>query len=210
MLLKDVFEDHGYKSLLKKEFAESLNLYMEIFLEEEAFPKELDGIYISSKQDEIFFILNSIDIDIDERSRFWDRKISSFLIFGSDDKVLLNKIKYNITQIILIDKDKDNKNLESSLTISRKIFVSCFKDQENNYHIKEEDMFILPFVLVESGDYHPDEKMLNKLNEYLPTDPALDFLDLEIKKSRRIKIDNAIKKTLDDNQFEAIKGWLEK
>lgn len=210
MLLSDIFGKYGYKSLLDKEVAESLNLEMEIFVEDNVYPQELKGIYISSKFDEIFFVLDSSDIDVDEMSKFWDRKISSFLVFGSEDKVLLNKIKYNITQIIINNKNIENKNLESSLTISRKIYVLCYKDQDNKYHIEEEDMFLLPFILVEPGDYHPDEKILSQLKNFLPKDESLGFLDFEIKRVKKVKNDNCIKKTFDDSQFEAIKGWLEK
>lgn len=210
MLLKEIFIKHGYRNLLENDVAKSLDMYIEIFLEDKIYPQELKGIYISPKYDEVFFVLDPSDKDIYKVSKFWDRKISSFLVFGSDDKVLLNTIKYNITQIILNAKNIENKSLESSLTISRKIFLSCFKDQENNYHIEEEDMFLLPFILVEPGDYHPNEKMLEKLSKYLPNDKSLDFLDLKTKKVKKVKFENGIKKTFDDNQFETIKGWLEK
>ncbi|AKN30336.1 hypothetical protein Ccar_05670 [Clostridium carboxidivorans P7] len=210
MLLKDIFRNHGYRSLLDNKIADNLNLFIEIFQEDEAFPQELKEIYISQKNDEVFFVLDPMNLDISQMSDFWNRKISSFLIFGSNDKDILNKIKYNITQIILDYTKIEDKNLESSLTISRKIFVPCLKDKDNNYYIEEKDVFLLPFILVEPGDYHPDESMVKKLKECLPTDSTLDFLDFKIKKVKKIKTDNSIKKSLDENQFKMIRGWLEK
>lgn len=210
MVLKDIFQQYGYRELLHTKNAQEIGLYMEFLSEGETYPKELREVYISSTMDELFILLEFVEGDIQELCDYWDRKISGFTAFGSSEKEVLDKLKYNIMQIILCQDNIEKKELESSLTISRKIFIPCSIDNEDNIEINEENMTLLPFVLIEPAAYQPDKIIEKELNEYLPTDSKLEFLSHEIKRVNKVtKNDGSISKSLTDEQFNEIKGWLE-
>lgn len=210
MQIKDVFDKYNYVNLMNKEMSIDMGLFVEIFYDEDDFPEELKGIYMSKERDELFFIFDYLTYSVKEKCMFWDRKISSFVSFGSEDRNLLDKMKYNITQVILNYDNTYDSELESSLTISRKVFVPCEKKHNGEYHIDENSVLMLPFVPINQKSYIADSKLLFSLESCLPNDRELDFLSSPVKKVQKIVIENVIKKSYNETQFEAIKGWLEK
>lgn len=210
MQIEDVFDKYNYVNLMNKEISIDVGLFVEIFYDEDDFPEELKGIYISKERDELFFIFDYLPFSVKEKCMFWDRKISSFVSFGSKDRNLLDKVKYNITQVILNYDNIYDTELESSLTISRKIFVPCEKNNNGEYHIDGNSILMLPFVPINQKSYIADSELLVSLESCLPNDGELDFLSSPIKKVNKTVIDNVIKKSYNEAQFEAVKGWLEK
>jgi hypothetical protein len=193
---------------MDNEISTDIGLFVDIFYDEEVFPEELKGIYISKEKDELFLVFDHLTNSIKEKCMFWDRKISSFIAFGSENRELLDKMKYNITQIILNYDNTYDSELESSLTISRKIFAPCYKINNDEYNIDEKNIFVLPFVPINQNSFVADSELLVKLQSCLPSEEGLDFLSSPIKKVMKKVRDNVIDKSYDEVQFEAIKGWL--
>ena len=120
------FEKYKYKSLISEDKNENEKILMEMFYEDGKKPDELQQVYLSEKEDELFIILQmEPDMDAKKLSDKWDAKILAFINFGEDygtDHAWIEKKKYNITQIILHREKLQNKDLEKSVDISRKIF----------------------------------------------------------------------------------------
>ena len=203
------FEKYKYKSLISESNNENEKILMEMFFEEGEKPDELQQVYLSEKEDELFIILRmEPDIDAKQLSDKWDAKILAVINFGEGcgiSHTWLEKMKYNITQIILYGEKLRNKNLEKSIDISRKIFLKCDKNDE----LEETEKVRLPFL------YDEFETMEIKLNqreeiiELLPDKDEFPFLYEEHK-----KIDGRSVKTQDerlsytDQELELVKGWI--
>ena len=209
MKWQQCFEKYKYKSLISESNNENEKTLMEIFFEEGEKPDELQQVYLSEKEDELFIILRmEPDIDAKQLSDKWDAKILAVINFGEGcgiSHTWLEKMKYNITQIILYGEKLRNKNLEKSIDISRKIFLKCDKNDE----LEETEKVRLPFL------YDEFETMEIKLNqreeiiELLPDKDEFPFLYEEHK-----KIDGRSVKTQDerlsytDQELELVKGWI--
>ena len=113
------FEKYKYKSLISEDKNENEKILMEMFYEDGKKPDELQQVYLSEKEDELFIILQmEPDMDAKKLSDKWDAKILAFINFGEDygtDHAWIEKIKYNITQIILHREKLQNKDLEKSV-----------------------------------------------------------------------------------------------
>lgn len=210
MQIKEVFEKYNYLNLMDKEVSTDMGLFVEIFYEEDFFSEDLKGIYISNEKDELFFVFDYLTGSIKEKCMYWDRKISSFIAFGSENRGLLKKIKYNITQVILNYSDIFDSEIESSLTISRKIFIPCKKENNSQYFVDEKSVFMFPFVPINQKSFIADSDVLFDLQSCLPNEEELGFLSSSVKKVKKITRENVIDKSYNETQFEAIKGWLEK
>ncbi|RGX90423.1 hypothetical protein DXA60_16875 [Roseburia sp. OF03-24] len=209
MKWQQCFEKYKYKSLISESNNENEKTLMEMFFEEGEKPDELQQVYLSEKEDELFIILRmEPDIDAKQLSDKWDAKILAVINFGEGcgiSHTWLEKMKYNITQIILYGEKLRNKNLEKSIDISRKIFLKCDKNDE----LEETEKVRLPFL------YDEFETMEIKLNqreeiiELLPDKDEFPFLYEEHK-----KIDGRSVKTQDerlsytDQELELVKGWI--
>ena len=209
MKWQQCFEKYKYKSLISESNNENEKTLMEMFFEEGEKPDELQQVYLSEKEDELFIILQmEPDIDAKQLSDKWDAKILAVINFGEGcgiSHTWLEKMKYNITQIILYGEKLRNKNLEKSIDISRKIFLKCDKNDE----LEETEKVRLPFL------YDEFETMVIKLNqreeiiELLPDKDEFPFLYEEHK-----KIDGRSVKTQDerlsytDQELELVKGWI--
>lgn len=209
MKWQQCFEKYKYKSLISESNNENEKTLMEMFFEEGEKPDELQQVYLSEKEDELFIILQmEPDIDAKQLSDKWDAKILAVINFGEGcgiSHTWLEKMKYNITQIILYGEKLRNKNLEKSIDISRKIFLKCDKNDE----LEETEKVRLPFL------YDEFETMEIKLNqreeiiELLPDKDEFPFLYEEHK-----KIDGRSVKTQDerlsytDQELELVKGWI--
>ena len=209
MKWQQCFEKYKYKSLISESNNENEKTLMEMFFEEGEKPDELQQGYLSEKEDELFIILRmEPDIDAKQLSDKWDAKILAVINFGEGcgiSHTWLEKMKYNITQIILYGEKLRNKNLEKSIDISRKIFLKCDKNDE----LEETEKVRLPFL------YDEFETMEIKLNqreeiiELLPDKDEFPFLYEEHK-----KIDGRSVKTQDerlsytDQELELVKGWI--
>ena len=206
MLIKDIFEQYGYQGLLTAGDYEGIKA--DYFKENGVYPEELQEIYISSTRDELFFVLILDGMDAQSLCDDWDRKISSFISFGSKKKEILLRLKYNIVQIILYRGMVEKKELEHSLFISRKIFIPYLEKSNNDVELSEEQMIYFPFIPVEQGNYIVDEELEKELASYLPKTTELEFLNIEKKQARNNKKVLEPSLSFEDEEFTKIEGWL--
>ena len=91
------FEKYKYKSLISEDKNENEKILMEMFYEDGKKPDELQQVYLSEKEDELFIILQmEPDMDAKKLSDKWDAKILAFINFGEDygtDHAWIEKIK---------------------------------------------------------------------------------------------------------------------
>ena len=203
------FEKYKYKSLISEDKNENEKILMEMFYEDGKKPDELQQVYLSEKEDELFIILQmEPDMDAKKLSDKWDAKILAFINFGEDygtDHAWIEKIKYNITQIILHREKLQNKDLEKSVDISRKIFLKC----DENGELEENEQVRLPFLYDEFETMEIKLDQDDELMKILPDKKTLSFLY-----EKRKKIDGRSVKTKEerlsytDEELELVKGWM--
>ncbi len=203
------FEKYKYKSLISEDKNENEKILMEMFYEDGKKPDELQQVYLSEKEDELFIILQmEPDMDAKKLSDKWDAKILAFINFGEDygtDHAWIEKIKYNITQIILHREKLQNKDLEKSVDISRKIFLKC----DENGELEENEKVRLPFLYDEFETMEIKLDQDDELMKILPDKKTLSFLY-----EKRKKIDGCSVKTKEerlsytDEELELVKGWM--
>ena len=203
------FEKYKYKSLISEDKNENEKILMEMFYEDGKKPDELQQVYLSEKEDELFIILQmEPDMDAKKLSDKWDAKILAFINFGEDygtDHAWIEKIKYNITQIILHREKLQNKDLEKSVDISRKIFLKC----DENGELEENETVRLPFLYDEFETMEIKLDQDDELMKILPDKKTLSFLY-----EKRKKIDGRSVKTKEerlsytDEELELVKGWM--
>ena len=203
------FEKYKYKSLISEDKNENEKILMEMFYEDGKKPDELQQVYLSEKEDELFIILQmEPDMDAKKLSDKWDAKILAFINFGEDygtDHAWIEKIKYNITQIILHREKLQNKDLEKSVDISRKIFLKC----DENGELEENEKVRLPFLYDEFETMEIKLDQDDELMKILPDKKTLSFLY-----EKRKKIDGRSVKTKEerlsytDEELELVKGWM--
>lgn len=187
------FEKYKYKSLISEDKNENEKILMEMFYEDGKKPDELQQVYLSEKEDELFIILQmEPDMDAKKLSDKWDAKILAFINFGEDygtDHAWIEKIKYNITQIILHREKLQNKDLEKSVDISRKIFLKC----DENGELEENEKVRLPFLYDEFETMEIKLDQDDELMKILPDKKTLSFLY-----EKRKKIDGRSVKTKEE------------
>lgn len=203
------FEKYKYKSLISEDKNENEKILMEMFYEDGKKPDELQQVYLSEKEDDLFIILQmEPDMDAKKLSDKWDAKILAFINFGEDygtDHAWIEKIKYNITQIILHREKLQNKDLEKSVDISRKIFLKC----DENGELEENEKVRLPFLYDEFETMEIKLDQDDELMKILPDKKTLSFLY-----EKRKKIDGRSVKTKEerlsytDEELELVKGWM--
>lgn len=203
------FEKYKYKSLISEDKNENEKILMEMFYEDGKKPDELQQVYLSEKEDELFIILQmEPDMDAKKLSDKWDAKILAFINFGEDygtDHAWIEKIKYNITQIISHREKLQNKDLEKSVDISRKIFLKC----DENGELEENEKVRLPFLYDEFETMEIKLDQDDELMKILPDKKTLSFLY-----EKRKKIDGRSVKTKEerlsytDEELELVKGWM--
>lgn len=209
MFLQDIFLAKGYQNIVDDKSAYAENFDMEYLYDDDMVPKELLGVYISKHGDEMFLLLNSAGQDINELCNKWDKKISTFMIFGSNKKSIINKLKYNVVQIILSEDDIIDRTQEGSLNVSRKIIIPCIFDNTGRIVINDEAALELPFVLIKATEEVQRNDIFAELSKLLPKEDS-DMEFLKIPRGRKNKIlgqDGVLVKSFPD-EFEQIKEWL--
>ena len=86
---------NGYKKLLSGENANIYQINLEDFFDLNDIPSELIEIYISEKQDELFFIIDGDGMEINELCDTWDDRIRVFTIINGKNTII-QKLKYYI------------------------------------------------------------------------------------------------------------------
>ena len=88
MILQEEFMQNGYKKLLSGENANIYQINLEDFFDLNDIPSELIEIYISEKQDELFFIIDGDGMEINELCDTWDDRIRVFTIINGKNTII--------------------------------------------------------------------------------------------------------------------------
>ncbi len=208
MILREQFENNKYQSILQKQNALDRKLYINFFYDDDnQIPKEVFDIYISAHGDELFLILNGDNQNIPKLCKGWDEKISSFMVFGSDERLVLRNLKYNVIQIILCSGEIIDRTAEGSLNISRKLILSYEMNAEGEIEIPDEEAVEIPFYLIPAGDFRIDEEIAKELSICMPESNNLEFLYSPRKKEKNIKTGTP-KMSFSENEYKIIEEWL--
>lgn len=212
MLLQEFFTKSNYSNIIKKEDAVSYGLSVEmLYDEDEKLPKEFICLYISKTCDELFFILDGRECELTQLCEKWDRKISAFMTFGSKDKEILRKLKYNVIQIILYENPIDDRSEEGSLNVTRKILLPCSFKKNGVIEVQDDEAVEIPFYLIPVGDFKVNEEFVTELNDCLPQDERGEFEFLSLKRKlvqKRVDDNNVLKKNFIKEEYDKIKEWL--
>lgn len=223
MTWQECFEEYGYHSLINWDTNNIRTIDIELFRKDGKVPQELREVYISSKGDELFLVLQpSRDEDIKEFCNYWDSVILTWVQFGKlpgNDREGIRKLQYNVTMILLYANKKSKKleqhslmdepasfELEKDTSVSRKVFLACEEDNT----VEDDDKLQLPFWYGKFETVFHDLQNNDGLESLLPKGEEEKCL---LKK--REKIGGRGKKNIQeqmyftDREFQAVKGWIE-
>ena len=202
MILQEEFIANGYSDILHSGKSDIID--MNDIIDVNGFPEELLGVYISEQKDELFLVLNGNSMDINELCDAWDNRIRVFTIINNKSEHI-QKLKYNIVQLIVCSNDCFDRKCERNLLITRKIIIKGDIKGEDRIVIDDREAVGLPFYMVNSNDFSVDEKMLDDLKSLLPNDDGV-LASLEKERQKR----NGEKMIFTEQEFEKIKEWLER
>lgn len=209
MILQEEFIKNGYKKLLDGENANIYQISLEDLFDLNNIPSELIEIYISEKQDELFFVIDGDGMEINELCDVWDDRIRVFTIINGQNTII-QKLKYNIIQLIIYSDDIPDKNREGNLYISRKIILTGNMDDRNRILLDDDESIELPFHMIPANSFSPDEEQINALRQLLPEDDSIfTLLKKKRNKAKRKEHEGILDKSFEIQDFEKIKGWLE-
>lgn len=215
--LQDEFRNNGYTDLLAgyglpeyKDSYPEYGFYIQDLFDAGQKPGELLSIFISAQRDDLFFLLDGDAMDIKALCDAWDRRIRTFVVMnGRSDSV--KKLKYNIVQLIVYSGDMPDKSREGNLQMSRKIIIRGDTADKKQIILDDDEVIELPFHIIPADTFAPDEVKVRKLTGLLPENKELlSMLKQETEKKSKKKKDGVLPKTFSEQDFEKIKGWLEK
>lgn len=202
MKFLEQFEKYNYKSLLHENVAKAFQMDISYFWDEQnKKPEELCDIYISDRGDEMFILLFGDKKNIHSLCNEWDNKVSVFVAFGSENRKVLRKIKYNVIEIILCKNKDIDREEESSLNITRKIILPYKIDDDGSVEIPDEEAVEIPFYMIPTSDFSLNKKQVEALEKCMP-EKELEVLFQENKSGR------GNRKTFESKTYEKIEEWL--
>lgn len=207
--LLEIFNEKHYISIKEKSIAQRFGIEVEYLYDNEKYPNELFDIYISENKNELFIILNCIDLqaDISEICDDWDQKLLALSNFGMTD---LYNLKYNMVQILICTEDNLDRIVEGSLNISRKIILKCQIDSNGNFLINDDEAVEIPFYMPRFKEMLKDEKLASELNAIIP-DSSFDENSVFFKQyTRKNRAHNNLVFSMTDDVQKKFESWLEK
>ncbi len=210
MILQEEFKKNGYKDILIGDIASEYEINLEDIFDLNQKPEELLNIFISEKKDELFFILDGDLMEIDSLCDCWDNRIRIFIIINGKLKGI-HKIKYNIIQLIVYSGDTPDKSREGHLLISRKIIIKGNMTDKNQIVIDDNEVIELPFHMIPTNAFAPDEKKMRQLKLLLPEDEELLVLmERKHRKVNKKEKNGELDKSFETQDYERIREWLER
>lgn len=210
MILQDEFKKHGYTDLLGVKDPCEYGVNLADLYAPGKKPAELLGLFISEERDDLFFLLNADPRRVNELCRAWDDRIRIFTIINGRSEAV-EKFKYNIVQLIVYSGEQPDRSSETDLMMSRKIIIACDLADMDRIEIADDEAIELPFRMVSADAFEPDPEKKENLEQLLPGNKDLrDLLTAELKKVKRKGGARTQNKTLDTEDYNKIKEWLEK
>ena len=209
MVLQDEFQKSGYTDLLNRNNTIELEMDLEGLFDLDNKPEELLGIYVSEPKDELFLLLNGDLKEIKSLSELWDGKIQVFTILNGKNR-FVQRLKYNIVQLIVSSKNITDTKVEGDLKITRKIIIKGDLKNIENIVIDEKEAVELPFYMISDNSFSLNKEKEDRLKQLLPqNEKLLLFLQEPHKKEPRKIIEEKSVKSFEESNFEMIKEWLE-
>lgn len=208
------FLNYGYHDITTPTNALNYGLNIELFYNQDedgmpVKPEELYRIFVSKYCDELFLVLNGDNRDLPKLCSRWDQKAILFSNFGSTGKSALEKLMYNMVQLILCAEEdagqKFDRSIEQSLDTTRKL-LPCRIEDEGQIFIEESNAVEIPFHLIREDTIQPDSSIIDTLHDLMPK--AGDGVDFLLKCQKSGKRKQHKQKNFDDDNYNAIKGWL--
>lgn len=207
MILQEEFRNNGYIDLLGVENASEYGIDLaDIFGRK---PDELLGLFISEQGDELFFLLDGDAGEINSLCDGWDNRIRVFTILN-ENKESFRKLKYNMMQLVVYSGQTPDKNREGNLMISRKIIIKGDTRDKGRIEIDDDEVIELPFHMIPTDAFAPDEDKIRRLRQLLPEDE--DVLSIMKKQQKKVygkEKDGILDKSFAAKDYDTIRGWLE-
>lgn len=217
MVLQDAFKKNGYTDLLAgydpskyEDINSEYGFYLKDLFDSDEKPNEILSIFISAQRDDLFFLLDGDSMEINDLCDDWDKRIRVFIIMNGRSKTV-QKLKYNIVQLITYSGDTPDKSREGNLLMSRKIILKGDLTDKSHIVIDDDDAIELPFHMIPADAFSPDEAQMQKLSQLLPPDD--DLLAIMKEQKERVNRKKGVKaqpKHYSEQDFEKIKGWLKR
>ena len=208
MILQEEFRKNGYLDLLDASVTSEHGIRLEDLFDRK--PGELLSIFISSQGDELFFLLDGDQEEINSLCDRWDDRIRVLSILNRN-RESFKKLKYNIVQLSVYSGDTPDKNREGNLMISRKIIIKADTADKACIQIEDGEAIELPFHMIQGNPFAPDEEQMTKLRQLLPAnDDVLELMQKPQKKVYGKERDGVLDKSFDAQDYETIRGWLER
>lgn len=210
MILQEGFKKSGYKDILIGDIACEYEINLEDIFDLDQKPEALLSIFISAQRDELFFLLDGDSAKIDSLCDYWDDRIRVFTIINGKSKAI-HKLKYNIVQLIVYSEGTPDRSREGNLLISRKIIIKGDMTDKDRIVIDDEEVIELPFHMIPTDAFAPDEEQMKRLSQLLPEDEGLlAFMEKKRKRVKRNEKEGVLDKSFGEQDYEMIKGWLKK
>ena len=211
MILQDELNNSGFIDVFNDDVSKKCGIKFADFFDPNQQPEGLLGIYISETMDDLYILIDGMDKDINSLCDKWDDQIRIFTIVNGNSATV-QKLKYNVVQLVIYSGDNQDKSKETNLLISRKIFIKGIITANRQIVIDEKEAIELPFYIIKGADDAPDEerqKQLKQLEKLIPTnDKLLELLD-EYRTKASKKGNNGITgKTFKKSEFDDITEWL--
>ena len=208
MILQEEFKRSGYKDILIGDIACEYEINLEDIFDLDHKPEALLSIFISDQRDELFFLLDGDSVKIDSLCDYWDDRIRVFMIINGQSETI-RKLKYNIVQLIVYSKGIPDRSREGNLSISRKIIIKGDMTDKDRIVIDDDEVIELPFHMIPTDAFAPDEEQMKRLNQLLPEDEGLlALMEKKRKRVNRNRKENVLDKSFGEQDYEMIKGWL--
>lgn len=216
MVLQEEFQKNGYTDLLVEDIASEYGINLEDIFDSDQKPEELLSIFVSEQGDELFFLLDGDSKKEGERGAIaslcdqWDDRIRVFTIMNGKSPTV-QKLKYNIVQLIVYSGITPDKSREGNLLMSRKIIIKGNLTSKERIVIDDDEVIELPFHMIPADAFAPDEEQMKKLRQLVPEDGGL----LKIMKTPQERVNRkkgvgVQPKNYAERDFKKIKEWLER
>ena len=210
MILQDEFKKHGYTDILKVSNPSEYGFKRTDLYEPKKTPRELLSLFISQERDDLFILLDGDCTEINQLCRKWDEHIRVFTFINGASQAVA-KFKYNIVQLIVYSGDQPDKSCECNLMMSRKIIIKGNLSDKNSIEIADDEAIELPFRMIQTVSSPEDMAKKHKLQQLLPKNKdLLKFMTRSLKKVERKKGASIQNKSLESDDYNRIKEWLEK
>ena len=216
LVLQDAFRENGYTNLLAEfdpanpdAIAAEYDFHLEDLFDSDQRPDTLLGLFISHMRDDLFLLLDGDLMDVTTLCDEWDKRIRVFTIMNRRSKAV-EKLRYNIVQLVVYSGPAPDKSREANLQMSRKIIIKGEMTDKDRIIIDDEEAIELPFHMIQGNPFTPDQTQTARLNHLLPSnDDLLAKMKKKHSKVNRKEGQVIQPKNLDTQEYNAIRRWLE-